>query len=245
MKLSIVSPVYNDPRIERAFQSVLSQNVVTPEIVVVDGGSTDETVTVLDSYRDFIDHLIREPDHGVYHAMNKGIEVANGEVIGILNADDRYQDKSVLSDVVRTFKDSGVSTCYGDIVYVNERNEPVRVWRSGQYRPRRFYLGWMPPHPTFFVKRELYDRLGKFDLSFSIAADYELMLRYLVREGVSTTYIDRTLVRMESGGLSNRSVRNILRANAEVYRAWGKNDLRGGYLAPVIKPLRKVPQYFA
>jgi len=245
MQVSIITPVYNEPRIQYTLESIISQrNVPKVEIIVVDGNSTDETPAIINEYDGSIDILIREPDEGVYDAMNKGINHATGDIVGILNADDRYQDVGVLRSVIEKFETSQVDLCYGDLVYVDEEDEVVRYWKSGGYRPRKFYFGWMPPHPTVFVKREVYERYDPFDLEFSIAADYELLLRLLLRHGLSATYIEDVLVRMATGGQSNNSIRNIARANLEVYRAWQKNDLHGGMHVPFVKPLRKVSQYF-
>jgi len=243
MKFSIVTPVYNDPRLKSTLEGISSQRDVSPEVIVVDGQSTDDTASVIDEYRGSIDTLIREPDEGIYDAMNKGIKRARGDVIGVLNADDRFQDEFVLRDVRDELERTNADVCYGDLVYVDEQDEIVRYWESGDYQPRRFYFGWMPPHPTFFVRRELYERYGTFDLEFSIAADYELMLRFLLKHGASAAYVDRVLVRMAEGGKSNESLRNIVTANKEVYESWHKNDLSGGVLASVVKPLRKVGQF--
>jgi len=245
MKISVVTPVYNEPRIESTLESIVAQEgVPDTEIIVVDGGSTDETPQIIERFSDVVDVYINEPDDGVYDAMNKGIARATGEVVGILNADDRYHDEDVLNRVCETFEDGAADLCYGDLVYVNGDDEVVRYWESGNYRPRRFYFGWMPPHPTVFVKREVYDRCGRFDLDFSIAADYELLLRFLLKHELSAAYIDRVLVRMRTGGKSNESIANIVHANAEVYKAWQKNGLSGGMHVPFVKPLRKVSQYF-
>jgi len=245
MKLSIITPVYNEPQIRYTLDSIQAQEG-DPELesIVVDGGSTDETTDIIDEYADQIDTLVSEPDEGTYDAMNKGIERATGDIVGILNADDRYNGPDVLRRVREAFQQSDADLCYGDLVYVDEDDEVVRYWESGEYSPRRFYYGWMPPHPTVFVRREVYDQYGTFDLDFPIAADYEFLLRVLLKEGVSPAYVDDVLVRMATGGQSNASVRNIVAANLEVYRSWRKHGLWGGLHVPVVKPLRKVPQYF-
>lgn len=244
MKISIVTPVYNDPRVSRALDSILSQEYDGElELIVIDGGSARPTLDVLERYRRDIAVLVSEPDRGVYDAMNKGIRLARGDVVGILNADDRYNDPFVLRDVAAALVDPGVDACFGDLVYVNSRDRVVRYWKSGPYRLVKFYFGWMPPHPTFFVRREVYRRYGAFDLDYPIAADYELLLRLLLKAKISVRYLPRVLVRMSLGGKSNRSVSNIIRANQEVWRAWRKNGLRFGYLVPVLKPGRKVIQF--
>jgi len=244
MEFSIVTPVYNEPRIERALDSILHQTGVSNvEVIVVDGGSTDETVDIIRSYEDDLDALVREPDDGIYDAMNKGIKRATGDVVGILNADDKYSDESVLSDVERRFRETSADVCYGDLVYVDDDDAVMRYWQSGDFRPHRFYIGWMPPHPTFFVRNEVYDRYGLYDIDYRIAADYELMLRYLLKERVKAAYIDRTLVRMAAGGESNQSLRNVVCANLEVVRAWRENSLTGGWFIPFFKLLRKPFQF--
>ena len=241
---TIVTPVYNDPRVKRTLKSILNQqNAPSTEIIIVDGGSMDRTTDILQDHRHEIDILIQEPDRGVYDAMNKGIQQASGEVIGILNSDDYYSDNYVLRDVASRLKETGADTCYGDLVYIDEDGSPLRYWESGKYHSKRFYFGWMPPHPTFFVKKKTYEEWGGFDLDFTIAADYELMLRFLLKYGVATAYIDRVVVRMAIGGQSNKSITNIIKANWEVRQSWKKNELRGGALVPILKPLRKMSQF--
>lgn len=244
MQISIVTPVYNEPRIQRTLNSILGQRCTHEiEIIVVDGNSTDETTEIIDKYAGDIDLLVQEPDEGTYDAMNKGIEHAAGDIVGILNADDRYQHAHVLQSVAQTFESDGAELCYGDLVYVDRDDRVVRYWKSGDYRAWRFYFGWMPPHPTVFVRKELYQQHGGFDLRFPIAADYEFLLRVLLTQEVSAAYIEDILVRMATGGQSNSSVRNIVQANKEVYRAWQKHDLRGGTQVPLLKPVRKPLQY--
>lgn len=244
MKLSIVTPVLNDPRVTRALDSVLSQALdCEMELVVIDGGSTDGTLAALAAYRDRIGVLVSERDRGIYDAMNKGVQRASGDVIGILNADDEYADAHVLQDVMKAFADSRTAVAYGDLVYVDAGGQVVRYWRSGPFRPRRFYLGWMPPHPTFFVRREVYQQYGVFDLQYRIASDYELVLRFMMKYRLTSAYISRVLVRMTLGGDSNRSWKNIVRANREVYWAWRNNGLALGYLVPLLKPASKLLQF--
>ena len=244
MRISIVTPVFNDRRVGRALDSILAQKHGHElELIVVDAGSTDGTMAVLERYRDRIDILISEPDDGIYDGMNKGIRRATGDVVGILNADDRYADDFVLRDVMDTFADGRADACYGNLVYVNEDDDVTRYWKSGEPNMAKWRWGWMPPHPTFFVRRRVYERHGGFDLEFPIAADYELMLRLFLKARIRVRYIDRVLVRMAMGGASNGSISNIIRANAEVARAWRRNHLRGGFLVPFLKPASKVFQF--
>ena len=244
MKISIITPVFNDVRVGRALDSILSQRHEHDlELIVVDAASTDGTMEVLERYRDSITTLISEPDNGIYDGMNKGIRHATGDVVGILNADDRYSDETVLRDVAEVFADDAADACYGNLVYVNHNDEIERYWKTGDVSLRKWYWGWMPPHPTFFVRRSIYDEYGGFNLEFPIAADYELMLRLFVRLRISVRYLDRVLVRMALGGASNGSISNIIRANSEVARAWRSNGLRGGFLVPFLKPASKIFQY--
>ena len=244
MKISVITPVFNDPRVARALDSILSQRHEHElELIVVDAGSTDDTMKILEGYRDSVTTLISEPDEGIYDGMNKGIRLATGDVVGILNADDRYADELVLRDVLDTFSDSDTDACYGNLLYVDDNDEVVRYWKSGSHSAAKWYWGWMPPHPTFFVRRGIYEEHGVFDLGFPIAADYELMLRLLFKERIRVKYLDRVLVRMAVGGASNGSISNIFKANQEVARAWRRNDLSGGFLVPFLKPASKVFQF--
>ncbi len=244
MRISVITPVFNDRRVGRALDSILAQRHGHElELIVVDAGSTDGTLEILEGYADRIATLISEPDDGIYDGMNKGIRHATGDVVGILNADDRYADIHALRDVLETFGDEDTDACYGNLVYVNDDDEVVRYWKSGAPSAAKWYRGWMPPHPTFFVRRRVYHDYGMFDLGFPIAADYELMLRLLLKQRVRVKYVDRVLVRMALGGASNGSISNIVKANAEVARAWRRNGLRGGLLVPFLKPASKALQF--
>ena len=193
MNISIVLPVFNDVRVGRALDSVLSQQHGHElEVIVIDAGSTDGTLEVLESYRKSIAVLVSEPDRGIYDGMNKGIRLATGDVVGILNADDRYSDPLVLRDVMDAFTREDVDACYGDLVYTNEAGKVVRYWKSGD--SRRWRIGWMPPHPTFFVRRRVYERYGVFNLRYPISADYELMLRLMLKHWIKVKYLNRVLV---------------------------------------------------
>jgi len=243
--ISIITPCFNaQETIACCRQSVLSQSLEVQH-VVIDGASRDRTLGRLNEIEPAPQRVISEPDDGIYHAMNKGILHSDGEVVGILNADDLYADREVLADVARIFADPAVDSCYGDLVYVDAaRTDRVRrFWKSGEYHCSRFYWGWMPPHPTFFVRRSVYQRFGLFDLSLGSAADYELMLRFLVKHRISSRYLPRVLVRMRVGGESNASLKNRLRANRMDRLAWKSNDLQPYPWTTLVKPLRKVGQF--
>ncbi len=237
MTFTVVTPVLNDPRVVRAVESVLAQQYEpAPELIVVDGGSTDATLEALEKHRARIDVLVSEPDQGLYDAMNKGVRRAGGDVVAILNADDQYADPFVFRDAASLLEEA--EGCYGDIVYTSRRGKIVRYWKAGRCMKAKWYLGWMPPHPSFFVRRRVYERHGAFDLRYPVAADYELMLRFIHRVGIDVRYLDRVVVKMAIGGNSSR----IVRGNFDVARAWARNGLRGGLLAPFLKPVAKVWQ---
>lgn len=223
MKVSVVTVVYNNPQVGEALDSILSQRLPPGdevELVVIDGGSTDGTREVLERYRSQISVLVSEPDCGLYDAMNKGLARATGDVVGTLNSDDFYEGDQALGDVLSAFRAPGVDAVYGDLVYVrpDRPGEIVRYWRSGPFRPGSFRRGWMPPHPTFFVRREVYQQHGVFDLRFRIAADVELLMRFLEVYSIQSVHLPRVLVRMRTGGASNRSLRNRWRATRECFQ---------------------------
>ena len=245
-RITIITVVRNGAAsIKECLASVAGQRVKV-EHLLIDGCSTDETLPIAESLR--LEHLkiLSEPDKGIYDAMNKGIHRANGDIIGILNADDVYYDDTVLDRVQRFFQSKNVQACYGDLVYVagDTMSDVRRHWRSGSFDAKKLYWGWMPPHPTFFVRRSVYDAYGVFDLSLGSSADYELMLRFLLKHAVSTAYIPKILVKMRMGGVSNRSLRNRIKAHAMDYKAWRVNGLTPYPWTLPLKPLRKIPQFF-
>jgi len=213
--------------------------------VVIDGGSTDGTLEVLGLYSDRIDVLVSESDLGIYDALNKGIQRTSGDVVGFLHADDLFADTAVLSRITAAFGEPAVVAVYGDLLYVRKDNpeQVVRYWRAGDFSRKRLIWGWMPPHPTFYVRRSIYERLGTFDTSYRIAADYDCMLRFLSRCDDRVTYIPEVLVKMRIGGTSNRSFRNIILKSREDYRALRNNGI-GGMASLLIKNFRKLPQFF-
>ena len=211
--------------------------------MVIDGGSTDGTLDVLHAHRNQIDVLVSEPDRGIYDALNKGISRARGDIVGFLHADDVYADREVLSDISSNFSNNRIDAVYGDLVYVDNLMPPrvIRYWKGGMYDPKKLAWGWMPPHPTFYVRRSVYQELGAFDTSFQIAADYDCMLRLLGR-GITVAYIPRVLVKMRWGGASNRSLKNIIQKSREDYRALRANAI-GGLGTLICKNLSKAPQF--
>lgn len=247
MKVSIITIAFNSAEtIETTIQSVLSQDYPNIEYIVVDGASTDQTLAIVNRYRDQIATIVSEPDKGIYDAMNKGVRKATGDVIGILNSDDFYADQSVITDVVKTFQASpSADALYADLIYV-DRFKPekvIRYWKAGPFRRSRFRAGWMPPHPTFFVKRQAYETHGNYRLELRSAADYELMLRFLYKHEVSCTYLPRIITHMRVGGESNVSLKNRLRANQEDRKAWFLNGLQPAWYTLTLKPISKIGQF--
>jgi glycosyltransferase involved in cell wall biosynthesis len=226
--------------------SVASQSIDV-EHILIDGGSKDGTLGIAEANSHHLALVVSEPDQGVYDAMNKGIRRATGEIIGILNADDVYDSDQTLSKVLDVFAREDVGACYGDLVYVDRHdlNKVTRYWKSGRFAPKKFHWGWMPPHPTFFVRREVYERYGLFRLDMGSAADYELMLRFLIKHRIAVGYVPEILVRMRAGGVSNVSIDNRLRANRMDRLAWSVNDLRPYPWTTILKPARKLGQWFS
>lgn len=243
MKISVVTIAYNSAAtIERTIQSVLAQQGVEVEYIVVDGLSKDNTVDIIKAYAHGISHWISEPDKGIYDAMNKGVQMATGDVVGMLNADDYFADEFALQRVVEAFQNNDCDATYADLHYKNGA-KTTRVWKSGSYKPGAFKRGWMPPHPTFYMKKSCYEKLGFYRTDMRSAADYELMLRMIHKHEVKLHYIPQVQVFMEVGGVSNANVKNRLNANKEDQRAWEVNDLKMPWLLPILKPLRKVGQW--
>ncbi len=223
MKISIITVCFNsDKTIADTLRSTRLQGYSDIEHVIVDGDSKDKTLAVVAAEVVSNHKLVSEKDRGIYDAMNKGISLAKGEIIGFINADDFYPSPEVLSKVAAAFEASGADCCYGDLCYVQQEDTSkiVRYWRSSPFRPGLFGKGWCPPHPTFFVRREVYQRLGRFDLNFKIGADIELMARFLEVGKITSHYIPEVLVHMRMGGTTNRSLSNVIKQNLEVRRGF-------------------------
>jgi glycosyltransferase len=245
MKISIITTVRNGARtIGECIASVKRQTLYA-EHIIIDGLSSDGTIEIIKRQRSSDSIFVSEQDKGFYDAINKGLKLATGDVIGLLNADDVYVHDRVLERAAECFADPAVDSCYGDLVYVDsmETGKIRRYWRSGHYHKRRFFQGWMPPHPTFFVRREVYEKYGDFNLALGTAADYELMLRFLLKHEVTAHYIPEVLVKMRTGGQSNSSLKRRLAANRMDRKAWELNGLVPYPWTLLMKPLSKVGQY--
>lgn len=245
MKISIITVSYNSAStIEDTIKSVLAQNYSGLEYIIIDGGSKDGTMDIVNKYTNNIAKVISEKDSGIYDAMNKGIGLATGDVVGILNSDDFYKSNTVLKDVEHCFVQMNVDACYGDIEYIDrdDSTKVVRVWKAGEYKKDKLNSGWIPPHPSFFVKREMYTKYGLFNLNFRIAADYELMLRFLLK-GITLGYIAKVLVSMREGGFSGQSYVQRKKGWVELKKAWIVNSVSVPKCFIIRRLLSKITQY--
>lgn len=246
LKISIITVTYNSAAtLEQTILSVLGQSYPHIEYIIVDGLSTDGTAAIIDKYRSRIATAISEKDKGLYDALNKGISLATGDVIGLLHSDDFYIDDQVIGKYAALFEKEQAAAAYSDLYYVDkdDTGRIVRRWKSGYYRPGAFLNGWMPPHPTFFVRKKIYERLGSFNLDFKSAADYELMLRFIEKHRISLSYLPEFTVKMRTGGKSNANVKNRVNANLEDRKAWEVNGLKPRFYTLYLKPLRKIVQF--
>ncbi len=245
MKITLLTTTFNSSATVRdTLESVRLQDHPDIEHIIVDGGSRDNTLEIVATYP-HVHHVISEPDNGLYDAMNKGIRMATGDVIGIINSDDFYAHSQILSQVAALLQQTGADSLYGDLEYVSPVNlkQVVRRWKSRPYQQNLFLRGWMPPHPTFFVRREVYNKYGVFNTNLRFSADYELMLRFLYQNRISACYLPQVLVHMRTGGLSNASLRNRLQANREDRQAWKINGLQPSFYTLWLKPMSKVMQF--
>jgi glycosyltransferase involved in cell wall biosynthesis len=247
MKISIITVCYNAAAtLGETLDSVAAQGYEDIEHIVVDGGSIDGTLQVLQAHGRRVSKWVSEPDRGIYDAMNKGISMATGDVVGILNADDVYADATVIEQVAKVFSDVEIDACYADLVYVDQ-NDPsriIRYWKSCIFKDGLFRKGWMPAHPTFFVRRSIYEKFGGFDLEFPRQADFELTMRFMAVRKIATVYVPKVWVRMRMGGVSNSSIRGILKGNIEAYRACLKNGIQVSLWFIPRKMISRIPQFF-
>lgn len=245
MKISIITVVLDSKHFLRdAIESVISQSYPDIEYIIVDGGSKDGSLGIINSYGNKISKVISEPDKGIYDAMNKGISLATGDVIGFLNSDDFYSNSEVISSVVSKFT-SEVDAVYADLDYISSSNKDkvIRKWRSGTFNNRLFYNGWMPPHPTFFARREVYQKFGGYNTTLHYSSDYELMLRFIVKHGIRLSYLPEVIIKMRVGGHSNRTFLSRLKAHLEDRTVWKLNGLKPHLLTLWLKPVQKILQY--
>lgn len=244
-RISIITATWNCvATLGDALNSVAAQTYPNREHVLIDGASTDGTLALLESKRMQIATLVSETDNGIYDALNKGIKLATGDVVGFLHADDVYADVHVLERIAAAFADPSVTAVYGDLQYVSKHNTNniVRHWRAGSYSRKKLGWGWMPPHPALYVRREWYDRIGGFDTRYRIAADYASILKLFTTAEFNSFYIPEVLVKMRVGGASNRSLSNIIRKSREDFVVMQQSGI-GGIGTLMCKNIRKIGQF--
>jgi len=248
MKISIITVCWNSEKyLKTAIESILDQTYKDIEYIIVDGGSSDGTLDIIKHYEPLFNgrmKWISEKDNGIYDAMNKGIKMCSGEIIGLLNSDDFYTSNASLKKIVESFEEKRVDAVYADLYYVKEENTDkiVRKWKTGDKKD--FLSGWHPAHPTFFVKKSVYDQLGLFDLKYRIAADFEIMLRFLEHAKISSYYLPEFILKMRLGGESNRSFSNIKKGKEEILHAFRKHDIEVPFYYPYKRWMAKIYQYF-
>ncbi len=246
MKVSIITVTMNSEKyLSGCINSVKGQSHKDIEYIIIDGQSTDGTLNIIKQNQKHISYWVSEKDHGMYDAINKGIMMATGDIIGILNSDDMFASADSVRSIVDCFETTGTDSVYGDLVYVDALNPQkiLRYWKGNSYKRSRFRYGWMPAHPTFYMKRELISQYGFYENHYFTAADYEFMARYLFLHKVSSSYIDTMLIKMRSGGLSNVTLKSRLRANRRDFLAMKKNKIPFSFFVSILKPLIKIPQF--
>jgi len=246
MKFSIITATYNSQNtIADAMFAVNSQTYENIEHIIIDGASTDKTLEIVKKHKKEYTKVISESDTGIYDALNKGIKNSTGDVIAFLHADDIYANNDIIKQIANLFKQDQCDSVYGDLQYVakDNLNKIIRYWKSGKFTFSKLKKGWMPPHPTFFVKKDIYNKFGTFDTSFRIAADYDIILRFLGSNKISTTYLPEVMIKMRIGGESNKSIKNIIKKMQEDVKALKKNKL-GNWHTVFMKNIIKIPQLF-
>jgi len=244
LRISLITVTYNaESTIGRCIESIIAQNYNNLEYIIVDGASTDNTIQIINQFKDHINIFISEPDKGIYDAMNKGIANAHGDIIAILNSDDFFAAIDVLSELVKAFNEQNADIIYGNIDYVDLQGLIIRKWRSGVYTKGRYNWGWMPPHPAFYCRRQLFEQFGLYSLAYGTAADYELMLRFMHSTGLNIYYLNKVMVKMGIGGVSNSGYGNRLKAFLFDLKAMRNNGIPFPVITVLFKPLRKIYQY--
>jgi len=247
MKVSIITATYNSAHgIEACLDSILSQDYKNIECLVIDGKSIDQTIEiVLEKQKKHSSiNMVSEPDKGIYDALNKGVNLASGDIIGFVHSDDLLASSSIISEIVGKIKDEELDGVYGNLQYVNKNNitKIVRLWKSRGFDPDLLRRGWMPPHPTLFLRKKVYEKHGRFDLAYKIAADYDFMIRILKDKTLKFGYLPKVITKMRVGGASNRSIKNIIKKSIEDYRAIRSNNI-GGVITLLLKNTSKIKQF--
>ena len=238
LKVSIITVCFNSEKtIRDTIDSVLSQNYPLIEYIIIDGGSTDQTMSIVKEYSDRVSIIVSEADRGIYDAMNKGIALASSEIIGMLNSDDVYVGRHVVSDLMNKMQSENADSVFADLLIVDPDNldKVRRYYDSSFFSPQKFRFGWMPAHPTFFVKKSLYDKVGPYSLNYKISADYEMLIRLLWVHGASYAYLQKPVVRMRYGGASTASLSSNVLLNKEIVQACRANGIRTNLFLVLLK----------
>jgi glycosyltransferase involved in cell wall biosynthesis len=246
LKFSIITVNFNGAKtLEQTIQSVLAQDYKDLEYIVIDGGSKDDSVKILEKYKNCLTY-ISEKDAGIYDALNKGLKMATGEIIGCIGSDDFYPSNDVISEVANAFNNQKTKAIYGDKQFVNADNisKVVRYWTAGHYNIENWLEGWMPPHLSFYLKKESYEKYGYYITDFTCSGDYELMLRMLFKNNVTVAYLPKVLMTMRNGGTSTASWKHRIKANKEDRMAWKINGLSPRWYTLWWKPISKISQLF-
>jgi glycosyltransferase involved in cell wall biosynthesis len=244
MKISLITVCYNTEKtIERAIQSVLSQDYADVEYIIMDGLSKDSTMDIINKYKNEIGVIVSKKDNGMYDALNKGIELASGDIIGILNADDIFANKDILSKVAAAFVDQTTDAIIGDIAFVNDSGKIGRYYSAKKWNPNKFVWGFMPPHPSFYCRKEFFTKLGGYRTDFDIAADYELLIRFLKKHHLKYKYLPLLMVLMNKGGKSTNGLKSNVIINQEIKYACTLNNLKTNYLMLYSKYFSKIFEY--
>ena len=245
MKISILTCVLNNERfIDESIKSFQKQNYENKEHIIIDGGSNDETVSIIKKSKNNNVIFVSSKDNGIYDAINKGIILASGDIIGILHSDDFYNNEEVISDVIEVFEKTNSDLVYGDLVYVSKnKNLNVRYWKAGIFLNENIKKGWMPPHPTVFVKKKIFEIIGNYNTDYRISSDYDFLIRALSNKEIKKQYIEKTLIKMRIGGTSNKSIFNLLKKSFEDYKIIKKNKI-GGFLTLLNKNFLKISQLY-
>jgi glycosyltransferase involved in cell wall biosynthesis len=245
--VSIITVSYNSSRtISDTINSVLNQTYQNIQYIVIDGSSTDGTIEIIKSFSNRISKFVSEPDKGIYDAINKGIKLATGDIIGILNSDDFFYDDFVVEKIVNAFIESDTDTVIGDVQFVDPKktSRVVRYYSSKKFNPLKFKYGFMPAHPSFYAKRGLFEKLGYYKTDYKIAADYELLIRFLYINKIKYRYLEMPFVSMRTGGVSNNSLSSNWLLNKEIVRACRENDIYTNYLFVYSKYFLKLSELF-
>jgi len=245
VKISIITVSYNsEETIADTLESVKNQTYPNIEHIIVDGLSKDKTLSIVKSFP-HVQKIICEKDNGIYDAMNKGIQCATGDYVGVLNSDDFYSSKNIIEFLVKEIQMSGVDSVFGDVCFVaqNNLNKRIRYYSSKHWNPEKFALGYMPAHPSFFVRKSLYNKYGLYKLNYKICADYELLIRFLYNNKITYKYIEKEIVTMREGGISNASIKSRILLNKEIVRACRENGISTNLFKLSFKIFRKLSEY--